>query len=172
MNSQEIKRVIEEAFADVAYPGDDLIVYSPGNWEAAEYRAEFAGKHWRDVIDPALLQRRTALPMFSIEGLRFYLPAYLIATIESPAEAAEWIGPLIGMLYADCDPPWFGGEKIRDYAMQQWDQLMHALTAQQKHAIRLFFEYLLATEPDWQWLISAPPGNLVSLVLANYWNQF
>jgi hypothetical protein len=56
--------------------------------------------------------------------------------------------------------------------MQQWDQLMRALTAQQKHVIRLFFEYLLTTEPDWRWLISAPPGNLLSLVLANYWDQF
>ncbi len=110
--------------------------------------------------------------MFSIEGLRFYLPAYLIATIDFPAEAAEWSGPLIRVLYPDCDPPWIGGEKIRDYAMYRWDQLMRVLTVQQKHAIRTFFEYLLATEPDYQWLISAPPGNLLSLVLANYWNQF
>lgn len=172
MNSAEIKHLIEEAFADVPYPGHDRIVYSPGNWEAAEYRAEFAEKHWREVIEPVLLQRRRVLSMFSIEGLRFYLPAYLIATIDFPAEAAEWSGPLIRVLYPDCDPPWTGGEKVRDYAMHQWDQLMRVLTAQQKHAIRLFLEYLLATEPDYQWFISAPPGNFLTLVLANYWSQF
>jgi hypothetical protein len=169
---EDLKRTIETAFAAVPYPGDQLIVYNPRDWEAAEYRAEFAGKHWLKVIDPVLLQRRRTFPMFSIDGMRFYLPAYLIATIDFPAEAVEWIGPLIQTLYPDCDPPWIGGEKVRDYAMQQWDQLMRILTAQQKHAIRLFFEYLLMTAPDYYWLISAPPGNRLSLVLANYWNQF
>ena len=110
--------------------------------------------------------------MFSIDGLRFYLPAYLIATIDFPGEAAEWSSSLIGILYPDSDPPWIGGKKVRDNEMRQWDQFMRALTAEQKHAIRLFFEYLLATEPHYYWLISAPPGNLLSLILSNYWNQF
>jgi hypothetical protein len=172
MNPEDVKRSIEEAFAKVPYPGDDGIVYSPHAWEADEYRAEFTGKHWREVTDPTLLQRRRALSMFSIDGLRFYLPAYLIATIDFPAEAAEWSSSLTGILYPDFDPPRIGGKKIRDYEMHQWDQLMRALTAEQKHAIRLFFEYLVTAEPAWQWLISAPPGNLLSLALANYWNQF
>jgi hypothetical protein len=172
MDSEDLKRTIETAFAGVPYPGDQLVVYNPGNWEAAEYRAEFAGKHWREVIDPVLLQRRRALPMFSSEGMRFYLSAYLIATIEFPAEAVEWIGPLIQTLYPDCDPPWIGGETVREYAMSEWDKLMRILTAQQKHAIRLFFEYLLRIDPGYRWLTDAPPGNRLSLVLANYWNQF
>jgi hypothetical protein len=93
------------------------------------------GKHWRDVIDPEFLQLHATLDYFSLDGKRFYLPAYLIAAVEHPDEAVDWVDAWTKELYPR--PEQYPAE-LRDYVMHEWDQLMKALTARQKHAIRLF----------------------------------
>src|SRR5258705_6030680 len=106
MGDQEIVQTIEDAFADVPYPGNDLLVYSMLNSEALQYRADFVGKHWREVIDPDFLQLHNVLLMFSQEGLRFYLPAYLIGAIRYPANSPDWIDACSRVLYPMWDWPW------------------------------------------------------------------
>src|SRR5947207_15556364 len=81
MNGEEVTREVEEAFTDVPYPGDDSIVTAPLNWEAMEVRSDFRGKHWQDLINPTSLREHKLLCLFSAEGFRFYLPAYLIGVV-------------------------------------------------------------------------------------------
>lgn len=70
---------IGAAFRDVVYPGDDRIV-SPyeGDLERESIRDTLKGRHWRDVSFDELDKLRTALPLLSPEGFRFYLPAFMI----------------------------------------------------------------------------------------------
>jgi hypothetical protein len=163
MNRDELIQEIEEAFADVQYPGDEFIMFHPTHSEAVSVRPHFEGKHWKDLIDPDFLRRNRQLRSFSLDGLRFYLPAYLIGAVRYPFESVEWLDSLHYTLYTQ---DW-------DYLrLPFWDQLMKKLTARQKHAIRLFYEYMLETLPDSWWRIPEPPGNELALALANFWNQF
>jgi hypothetical protein len=80
-NAQELKRCVEEAFADEVYPGDDNITISGCICgECTETRAFFGGKHWRDVaaMGQPFQVGWGGLPILSAEAWRFYLPAYLI----------------------------------------------------------------------------------------------
>ena len=75
--ANNIVREIEEAFADVPYPEDENISpYEPEDAEA------FKRRHWRDVSVDFLMPRyKSSLGLFEPEAYRFYLPAYLIASL-------------------------------------------------------------------------------------------
>jgi hypothetical protein len=78
---------IVSAFAEVEYPGDDHLTNSIGD-EPEALIDDFRGKtDWRKLAPEFLNQAPdgwgTALAFFSAEALQFYLPAYLIADIES-----------------------------------------------------------------------------------------
>jgi hypothetical protein len=175
MDRERIESEIERAFAQVPRPTDEDLCYVPGNWETLEHQKAFAGKHWRDVIDPEFLMRHRYVTLFSPQGMRFYLPAYLIGAIRYPTNSYEWLDDVVNVyLYAAgrypvTDAVW--PEEWRTTDIQRWDKLMSILTREEKHAVRCFFEYLLAVEPR-KWEIADPPGNLLQLALANYWNQF
>lgn len=83
---KELIDQIEQAFADVEYPGDDDLTDSTYGEEPAALIVEFRGKtDWHD-IDVAFLNQApdgwsSALAFFSARALRFYLPAYLIADL-------------------------------------------------------------------------------------------
>ncbi len=168
MDDAEMERLIAEAFADVAYPGDDSIMRSR-NWEAEEYLPDFRGKHWREIIDPDFLKSHTSLSVLSSRALQFYMPAYLIGGVRYPATAKEWTIRLCQLLYPYSDPSW-----PLEWKQQEWqdlNDLMKLLTVKQKQSIRQFLEYLVLKGTD-EWWIPTPPGNLPELMLANYWSQF
>jgi len=158
---------IRAAFADVPYPGDDGIV-SPSALMGNLYRAAFRGKSWSDIVDPEFLEEFPSVGEFSLEGKRYYLPAYLIAVVQHPDDAGYLLDQWIGELYPRFD---LCPTEMNGFMMSEWDRLMNALTPRQKHSIRLFLEYLLAIQPD-SWRAPEPPGNYLALMLANYWNQF
>lgn len=161
MTAEEVIQQIEAAFAGETYPGDDRIVERL-DWESIDERAAFLGKHWRDAIDPDFLMAHRLFCFFSLEGLRFYLPAYLIGLLRFPKEGLEWSGSLLGVLY-----PSDRWERESRW-LPRWEQLMQTFSRQQKHAVRLALEYLLATEPE-IWTTNEPPANELKLELANYW---
>lgn len=77
---------IEQAFADVQYPGDNDLTDTSYGDESAALAIDFRGKtDWRQLDSTFLNQAPdgwgTALSFFSDNALRFYLPAYLIADI-------------------------------------------------------------------------------------------
>lgn len=83
---KELIDKIEQAFADVDYPGDDDLTGSTYGEEPAALVRDFRGKTNRQELDPAFLNQApegwgSALSFFSPRALRFYLPVYLIADI-------------------------------------------------------------------------------------------
>ncbi|MGA2038855.1 MAG: hypothetical protein ABSH42_06220 [Bryobacteraceae bacterium] len=167
--TQELAKEIEDEFKDVPYPGDDAMLSSPSAPEGRRYRADFLGRHWREVIDPEFLQQHATLRVLSVAARRFYLPAFLIGAIDYPNEARDWVDAWTEQLYPRFEIPC--STPVKELVTREWNQLTEALTAGQKHAIRLFLDHLLATQAD-AWWEPEPPGNLIARMIANYWGQF
>jgi hypothetical protein len=159
---EQVESTVTGAFSDTPHP-EERIVSNPSHWEAAEIQNDFKGKHWRDIIDPTFLREHRTLYYFSPGGFRYYLPAYLIGLLRFPTEAVEWSDEVLVALY----PP---AHSVNTW-LPRWDERMKVLDPVQKRAVRLFLEYLLATEPE-LWRTTDPPGNELELALANYWSQF
>ena len=80
----KLKAEIEEAFADVPYPGDDNIANS-GIFEDAEVAGHFKGIKWQDYKDnpSQFLTMRLDGDLFFMthEAFRYYLPLYMIQAL-------------------------------------------------------------------------------------------
>lgn len=90
---------IEQAFADVEFPGNDDLTDSTYGEEPAALVNDFDGKTDRKQLDAAFLDQApdgwgTALSFFSANALRFYLPNYLIADIRGELERSDPVSRL------------------------------------------------------------------------------
>ena len=83
MNNQEHKKLILEirrAFKNVAFPGDKS--NKVGNWWEI---SRLLGKKWQDVsVEDVNIN--SGLHFLTAKGLRYYLPAYLIAILTNPEQ--------------------------------------------------------------------------------------
>jgi uncharacterized protein DUF6714 len=78
---EKLIREIEQAFADIEYPGDDKIVPVLNQMDYWRLSNDFKGTDWK-AIDPDILVKHVYdLPLLTSEAFRFYLPAYLIAAL-------------------------------------------------------------------------------------------
>jgi hypothetical protein len=95
-----VVRGIQEGFAAVEYPGDAFLVGSHDGCEPEEAVHPFrAFKDWRGLDAAFLDEQYTALSFFSEAGLRFFLPAYLLADMEEALRTAEPLFHLISGFY-------------------------------------------------------------------------
>jgi hypothetical protein len=129
----EVKRAIREAFADVPYPGDKGIGDDLDDWETAAVNRDFKGCHWREVPRDTLAYHHDDLPFFSLRGKQFYLPAYLLASMD---QFHQILDPVIYRLCSD----------VKDRAYIEGHYGFY--TPAQKHAVRLFLEYVRDEMPD------------------------
>ncbi len=105
-NAEELKQWVQDAFADVVYPGDgdgDIIVSgSPGCCtECGETHALFRGKHWREVAasgQPLQNFGWGGLSLLTPQAWRFYLPAYLLVSLSGGNEAENAMDCAVGAL--------------------------------------------------------------------------
>lgn len=94
MTPDAIKERIVRAFADVEAPPCWCLADSVEGHEPALLAEEFQGKaDWR-TLDPAFLDSApggygSALSFFSDEAFRFYLPAYLLASLDDKLQRAD-----------------------------------------------------------------------------------
>lgn len=89
MTSEEIVGIIDAAFAS-PYPGDAFLVGSSDGCEPQEEAGAFAGiTDWRTLTPGFLDGHYTALGFLSEAGLRFFLPAYLVADLRGTLMTAE-----------------------------------------------------------------------------------
>jgi hypothetical protein len=169
---ETLAELIERAFADVPYPGDDGIAHNQHYGDGEEVAAAFKGQHWRTVPVEVLGRQAESGSFFTPEACRFFLPAYMLAEIRKgpPERASRWLMGRImyaldGMLY----PPRGGGVPSDEFR-----QRMDPLTPQQKEAVRRFLYWL-----NRKWTGSAAPssrtenGQLseVDRALRDYWEH-
>jgi hypothetical protein len=127
---EQIKKKIEESFADVPYPGDRQICSDPDYWESAEIIEHFRGRHWKEVARDDLQYHQHDLPFFSPAGLSYYLPAYLFAALEPLGDTLEFTVYHVDPETEDADQ--------REY----WAERFERMTPAQKNAIRMWLEYV------------------------------
>lgn len=143
LTAEIVRGAIEQAFADVPYPGDDHIV-TRGEFmdlERDDVERAFKGKHWREVLAypvEFLRYHNSALSFFTPEGYHFYLPAYLIATAENYAQVDVVSDAVVFSLKSDGRTP----ESLAFY-----QERMKMLTSAQRKAIKSFLEFLRGQHP-------------------------
>jgi uncharacterized protein DUF6714 len=79
---EQIQQIIQEAFADVPHPGEEVITPPPEYHWAEDLNEAFRGHHWRDLPAKILEQYACSLPFMKPEGRHFYLPAYLLRALD------------------------------------------------------------------------------------------
>lgn len=143
----QIRQAILSAFADVPYPGDHDIAYSSTAWDGIAINHDFKGYHWRDLPRGLLAFHHDVLSFFSIEGLHFFLPAYLLTALEDLHDIRR------AVLWR-LEPQ----EDLDDFKL-----CFDGYTAAQKTAIRMFLEYARDEEPY------GPSRYRILIALDRYW---
>jgi hypothetical protein len=92
LSVEKLKQCVQDAFADVIYPGDDNITISSCPCqECRDTREFFRGRHWREVVSsgqPLQPIGWGGLAILSPQAWRFYLPAYILVSL-SEGDGAE-----------------------------------------------------------------------------------
>lgn len=96
-NAEELKRCVEDAFADAVFPGDgdgDIIVsgFPDCCGECNRTHALFQGKQWRELAqsgEPLLDGVYGGLPLLTAPAWRYYLPAYLLRSLSGGDDAED-----------------------------------------------------------------------------------
>lgn len=156
---RELSAKVESAFADVTYPGDENIVGCDAQHlsecpECQETLSFFRGKHWRDLLKPGsrIPYGYADWTFLSPEAWHFFLPAHLIA----------------GMDYYRCDV----GHSVVFHLTPRGDETdsdsyfwerAGRLSAQQREAIRVFFEFLRT------YYAREFPEDVPGLALTTFW---
>lgn len=82
-----VRESIESAFADVPYPGDDRIADHQDCPECDDVRQHFRGATWCGHTVAELQQYQSVLPLFTPAALQYFLPAYMLVSLDAWSEA-------------------------------------------------------------------------------------
>lgn len=78
---KELKKKVVEAFDNVTYPEGFIIEHECK--ECLEVRKAFLNKDWKEITPKILQENYDKLPLFSPEAFHYFLPAYLIYSLEN-----------------------------------------------------------------------------------------
>jgi hypothetical protein len=145
----QIRQAILSAFADVPYPGDKAIAYSSTAWDGIAINHDFKGYHWRELPRGLLAFYHDVLSFLSVEGLHFFLPAYLLAALEDLHDIRTSVAWILTPR-----------EDIADLK-ERFD----GYTPAQKRAIRLFLEHVRDAMPQ------VSLADLAQRALDEYWSS-
>jgi hypothetical protein len=97
MNAEhaEVRERIERAFAGTPRPAGELVATTYDDEGVSAY---FAGKSWRGHPVSDLRLHEVALCFFTPEAFRYYLPAFMLASLEDPEVADVIPQSIIGAL--------------------------------------------------------------------------
>jgi hypothetical protein len=105
---------IRAAFDHTEYPGDAWLVGSSEGCEPESEVGPFRGRDWRELDAPFLDAHYSALSFFSEGGLRYFLPAFLLADLGDALQTADPVFHLAGAFHdLTIDHPGPGGRPVR-----------------------------------------------------------
>lgn len=130
---RDVARRIEEAFADVPYPGDDHLVvgWTPEDVEIASF---LRGRRWQNLPLEWLARNHEVVFFMTPEALRFYLPAYLIASLLHYDQAGNIPSSVMFLLELPSADDSDGQGRFQ--------ARFEPLSRRQREAIKAFIEYL------------------------------
>lgn len=144
----ELKATIRRVFSSAEYPGDDHIAYGgEDHLEGQQVAEHFRGKQWSD-IDLAFIRgydefadASACLSFMTDEAFRYYLPAFLLVTLEDFADAGLVAATTVSKL-----APW---RDESDEAMKSFvERRLSGFTPAQREAIGKFLEHMSDTHRD------------------------
>jgi hypothetical protein len=153
---EDVIKEIHEAFGNNEYPGDGSLQGSFEGCEPFEEVSPFKGKtDWR-TVDPEFLDGHAgALNFFSEAGFRFFLPAYLVADLQSKLRTADPLFHLThGFSDSSVEVPTKGGVFTRKFgksaflnprrygAMTWYDHARYRLSVFTKEEAKAIVAYL------------------------------
>ena len=161
---ESLIKMIEVAFSNVQYPGDDCLTDSFGE-EAEALEIEFRDKTDWKVLDSEFLNQApggwgSAVSFFSAAALQFYLPAYLIADIDGSLEIGDASTRLCAFVTPQMEKKKiakvYGGGTLGEHARKEFSRF----TALQVSAIVSYLWWKLEQE-DY--------NPTIEQALENYW---
>ena len=113
---------IERVFGDAPPPAEPLVEsgYLAPNAQGDEGATEyFKGRLWEGLEVERLRYHEAAMYMFTPQAHRYYLPAFMIASLEAPREADVIPDNIIGHFASFEEPFWWA--RIRLFTPEQCD---------------------------------------------------
>jgi hypothetical protein len=119
-----LKQKIISSFADVPYPKDEIAPHECD--ECRDVRRTFANKNWK-TIEPQILGGNFGIiPLFSPEAFHYFLPAYLIYSLDHFSEKYDTVCEFT--IYAVTPDKKsikkyfdYWREKFKDFTLEQMD---------------------------------------------------
>lgn len=150
---------IEKNFYELQYPGDQNLVIIKGDYdlERKEIFESFSGRHWKELSLNTLKYHHEALFFFTPEAYRFYLPAYLRASILFYDESENIPGSLLFSLTMPVDSE----NEVEDFLLKTSD-----FNSLQKRTILAFLRFMKEKHSgDF-------PCNELDLIINRFWAEF
>lgn len=151
-------RQINDAFANVTYPGDDNIAYdqSGNHIECSQVARRFRGKHSRNLTADFLRKNADAIFFFSPAAYAFFLPAFLRASVEDFERADVVPSNVVVSL----------SPSLLQWTPEQFGRHVENLTVSQRKAVAAFLKYLDAERAD-----HFPLGD-PKIALEEFWSRY
>ena len=136
-----IVALIESAFSFSIYPGDSNLGESHQEQDNIEIIDCFKGKHWRDVSPENVRAQSFNLYFFTPDAFRFFLPAFMRATLLHSEETDIAWGFTFGCLV----PP----EEYVAEAMRTFMTRVEGFTPAQRNAVKAYVDLYVQIETSY-----------------------
>ena len=179
---EEVIAKIRGAFGGNEYPGDPYLQGSHEGCEPEDEVGPFQGRtNWQAIEAEFLDGHANAMSFFSEAGLRFFLPAYLVADVEGRLNTADPV-ILLTMGFSDVEvnmemggrtfvvrsgkselinPRRYGAATFQDYARHR----LSIFTREEAQAIVAYLEYRRDFDPH------SPDKKQIDSALDGYWRE-
>lgn len=170
MEKSELREKVISTFADVHYPGDDCLGAPDGRDDGENVTEFFRGKNWRWLKSNELACGPHALHFMTLEAFHYYLPAYLLASLEEDS------GEVIDSVLSIITPPHpnIVFPQLNNAAVDEFQVRYEYFSSAQKRAVKDFvaftLEDLIKFSEETNEPISREEEELKFLL--NYWNTF
>ena len=166
MRKRDIIHTIKQAFSEAPMPRPEEIMEAGADALAPDSEEDqaivarvLAGKKWQKLTVADIAFLYSSLSMMTPQAVRYYLPAYLIASIKDPAG----VGVSLSTTIWDISPPPFGTS-----SQEEFDARIAPITPAERKAICQYFEYVRRTES----FIVQFSGEEPHEYLTGYWQQY
>jgi hypothetical protein len=138
-NNQSLVDRIRAVFGRLSPPGLDRLCSPPVTEDGEDLIADFGGKHWSELPIPTVFYNRAGLSSLSPEGFRFYLPAFMTASLTATSEEGRGDISQYTMWSLAPDPE----------SASRFQERISLLTDEEREVVREFLAALAARWPAW-----------------------
>lgn len=132
----QLRSLIVEAFLAIPHPGRDKITEHQCE-ECDQLRDTFAPLRWESALPEIIDSNFGQLPLFTPEAYRYYLPAYLLRSLDNFDPLDNVCEYVIYSLTPDCS---------EDFTFRWYSERVKLFSHSQKAAVAAFLEFFLASD--------------------------